>query len=113
MPFIRVTTSEKIDDHAEHLMLMELGVSIECIEGKSEEWLMLDFRGGAKMAFSGEPGKCAMVEVDLLGKASDDDKDRLTENICNILNFVLEVPTNRIYVRYLETDSWGHDCHNF
>lgn len=113
MPFIRVTTSEKIDEGSENLLRMELGVSIENIEGKSEAWLMLEFRDCARMAFSGIEGGCAMVEVDLFGKAAEDDKDRLTENICNILNFVLDIPTDRIYVRYMETDSWGYNCHNF
>jgi len=113
MPFIRITTNKKIDDGARKLMNMELGVSIEAISGKSEAWLMLEYRDGAMMAFRGDESPCAMVEVDLFGEADPDEKNNLTAAICNAVSFVFEVPTDRTYVRYLETDSWGYDCENF
>ncbi len=113
MPFIRVTTNEKITKENANLLTMELGVGIECIEGKTESWLMLEFKGEAQMAFSGSCAPCAMVEVDLLGRASESDKSALTNSLCHIVNFVLNIPSDRIYVRYLETDTWGYDHKNF
>ena len=112
MPFIRITTNEKIDKRAEGALTVDLGSAIECIKGKTERWLMLEFKGEAKMTFSGNNFACAMVEVDLLGAATPTEKNVLTEQLCNIINVALGVPTNRIYVRYYETDTWGYDCQN-
>ena len=113
MPFIRVTTNEKITKENADLLKTELGVSIECIKGKSEAWLMLEFKGEAMMAFSGSTAACAMVEVDLFGRASDGDKEVLTNSICHVVSFVLGIPSDRIYVRYLEADTWGYNHENF
>lgn len=113
MPFIRITTNAKIDESQESLMNMELGVAIECIEGKSESWLMLEYRDSARMAFGGSDVPCAMVEVDLLGEATAEDKDALTASMSAAVNVVIGVPPDRIYVRYLETEFWGYNGHNF
>lgn len=113
MPFIRITTNEKIEKCQEDLIRMDLGCAIECISGKTEAWLMIEVRDEARMAFSGETWSCAMVEVDLFGAADPVEKNALTEQICNTVNVATGVPTDRIYVRYLETDAWGFDCKNF
>jgi phenylpyruvate tautomerase PptA (4-oxalocrotonate tautomerase family) len=113
MPFIRVTTNEKITKEGASTLTARLGADIECIKGKSEAWLMLEFKGEATMAFRGSDAACAMVEVDLLGAASREDKEALTSCVCQTVTLALGVPTDRIYVRYLETDTWGYDCENF
>lgn len=113
MPFIRVTTNKKIEECNADFMRMEFGICIGAIEGKSEDWLMLEFKGEAMMAFTGVTLSCAMVEVDLFGPAKAEEKEQLTKSICQVVNVALNIPTNRIYVRYLETDTWGFDGHNF
>ena len=113
MPFIRVNTNTHIEKSQEQLMTMELGVSIECISGKTEQWLMIEYNGDKGMAFAGWDAPCAMVEVDLLGEADPEEKNNLTANICSIVDVVLSIPKDRVYVRYLETDSWGFDGQNF
>ncbi|MBR3680457.1 MAG: hypothetical protein IKL79_00455 [Clostridia bacterium] len=113
MPFIRITSNKEITKKDANFMTMELGVGIECIEGKTEAWLMLEFKGDALMAFGGSDAPCAMVEVDLFGAASEADKSAFTNSVCHIVNFVLDIPPERIYVRYLETDTWGYNHTNF
>ena len=51
MPFIETKTSKEISLAAEAKIRRELGKAIEIFNGKSEAWLMLNFVGGARMAF--------------------------------------------------------------
>lgn len=113
MPFIRVTANKRIEKSDADLLTRELGRCISAIEGKTERWLMLEFKGETMMAFAGVDSACAMVEVDLFGPAKAEEKEKLTEYICTEVNAALGIPTDRIYVRYLETDTWGFDGHNF
>ena len=113
MPFIRITTNEKVTKGDADLLTAELGKGIELINGKSERWLMLEYKGEMLMAFAGNDDSCAMVEVDLFGEAKAEEKNNLTDSICRTVSSILHVPSDRIYVRYLETDTWGYDHENF
>lgn len=114
MPFIETKTTAKITAEQESELRAELGKAIELIAGKSEEWLMLNFEDECRMAFRGTTAPdIAMVDVQILGKAKDSEFDKLTERICEIVNHVLNVPRNRIYVKYSEYDHWGYNGINF
>ena len=113
MPFIRVTTNATITKDSHKKLIEEFGNSISVISGKTEKWLMLEFKDHATMAFSGSTAPCAMVEADLFGAADKAEKGVLTSEICKIVESIVGVPQDRIYVRYLETDTWGFDGDNF
>ncbi|MBQ8719878.1 MAG: hypothetical protein IJY65_02470 [Clostridia bacterium] len=113
MPFIDTKTTEKISDEQKRELTARLGEAIAIIPGKSERWLMLNFAGEQDMAFSGKAGLCAMVNVKLFGKASPDAYSRLTARICDIMNEVLSLPRDRVYVQYDECSIWGYNGDNF
>lgn len=114
MPFIETKTTVKITSEDEKTLRAELGKAIELIAGKSEEWLMLNFEDSCRMAFRGtDTPDIAMIDVQLLGKAKDSEYDKLTERICEIINRILNVPRNRIYVKYTEFEHWGYNGVNF
>ena len=114
MPFIQTKTTVKISPEQESALRSEFGKAIELIAGKSEEWLMLDFADECRMAFRGTTTPdIAMIDVSILGKAKDSEYDRLTPSICEIVNRVLNVPRNRIYVKYTEIEHWGYNGINF
>ncbi len=114
MPFIETKTTVKISAEQESTLRAELGDAIELIAGKSEEWLMLNFVAECRMAFRGTTTPdIALIDVQLLGKAKDGEYDKLTERICEIVNRVLSVPRNRIYVKYTEFEHWGYNGMNF
>lgn len=114
MPYINTTTTVKISESQETALREALGKAISLIPGKSESWLMLNFRDCARMAFRGDASRdCAMLEVEILGKANVSDLDRLTAELCRIVSETLSVPTDRIYVKYNEIDVWGYDGNNF
>ena len=113
MPFIRIETSEKINEEAKEELTRRLGEAISIIPGKSERWLMLDFCAERNMAFSGEDGSCAMVTVKLFGSANSKFYNKLTARITEITEDVLSLSPTRTYVQYEEVYHWGYGGENF
>lgn len=114
MPYIDTKTSAIITKDQKDRLIKEFGAAIELIPGKSEEWLMLNFDGGCRMAFRGiSDVPCAMIDVQIFGKTTDQAYDALTERICAIISDILEIPSDRIYVKYTEKDRWGYNGFNF
>ncbi len=113
MPYINTVTTTKISDEAKERLTKEYGKAIKLIKGKSEEWLMLRFEDGAKMAFRGNAkADSAMVEVELYGEADKADLNKLTGKICELLQRELGLDSTRIYVKYFSTGNWGYDGEN-
>ena len=114
MPYIETKTTARITDEKERILREKLGKAIALIPGKSEEWLMLSFVDGCRMAFR---GKCdedlAMVEVKIFGRASEDAYQALTAAICRILHEELGIAPDHVYVKYEEVSHWGYDGSNF
>lgn len=113
MPYINTVTTVNITNEQKEKLTQAFGKAIELIPGKSEEWLMLRFAGGEMMAFRGDHSPCAMLEVEIFGRANPRDLDALTEELCKITSDILAIDSNRIYVKYEEIDNWGYDGANF
>ena len=114
MPFIETKTSKEISLDAEAKMRRELGSAVEIFKGKSEEWLMLNFVGGARMSFRGETEpECAIISVELLGSACDEEYDAFTRAVTDIASDSLGIAPDRIYVKYTEYAHWGYNGENF
>ena len=113
MPFIRTTTTEKINDETLAKITADFGRAIELIPGKSEKWLMLSFDGEKQMAFGGKTDSgMAIIEVQLLGTAERKYLDRLTEALTDIVSESLEIKPDMIYVNYTYFDTWGYNSSN-
>ena len=114
MPYINTKTTATISKAQEIELKEAFGKAIELIPGKSEAWLMLEFSDNCRMAFKGtQSPDIAILEVAILGKAKSADYDKLTAQLCNDVNTILGVPTDRIYIKYSEHDCWGFDRINF
>jgi len=114
MPYIKTTTSKKIDDSTKESLKNKMGQAIALIPGKSESWLMLAFEDNISMAFKGNLNDdFAFIDVSIFGSASDAAYDRLTGALCTIVNEELQIPLSNIYVKYEESDHWGWNGSNF
>ncbi|WP_459479481.1 phenylpyruvate tautomerase MIF-related protein [Clostridium saccharoperbutylacetonicum] len=114
MPFIGSKVSVKISKEKEEIIKTKLGKAIELIPGKSETFLMVGFEDGYSLYFAGEKlEKGAFIEVKIFGKASKDSYANLTAEICKIYEEELEIPQNKIYVKYEEVSDWGWNGKNF
>lgn len=114
MPFIGSKVSVKISKEKEEIIKKRLGEAIKLIPGKSETFLMVGFEDDYSLYFGGEKlEKGAFIEVKIFGKSSKDAYDALTAEICNIYEKELNIPQDKIYVKYEEVENWGWDGKNF
>lgn len=114
MPYINLKTSAKISAENEKTLIKEFGKIISLIPGKTEAWLMINLDGECRMAFKGNmDADTAIVNVDLLGGASEKSYADMTRAICDTVSQVLGVPFGRIYVKYGEYEHWGYAGENF
>ena len=113
MPYIATTTSVKISKENEEALTRAFAEIMERVAGKSEEWLMLSFKDSVRMAFRGESADTAILEVSFLGQFTAEVYDALTEELCAAASKILAVPSNRIYIKYSPTATWGYDGFNF
>ena len=114
MPFINTKTNISITPAQETRLKTDFGKAISLIPGKSESWLMLNFEPESHMYFRGDgAAPCAIIEVKIYGSASRTAYDNLTEKLTYIVNDVLSVPTDRIYIKYDEVQNWGYNGNNF
>ena len=114
MPYIETKTTVKLTDKTARALKEAFADAITLIPGKSEQWLMLGFDDGKKMAFRGDmDSDCAMLEVDIFGAAAESAYDALTERLCSVVSEILGISSDRIYVKYRECDRWGYNGFNF
>lgn len=75
--------------------------------------LMVNIEGGASMWMAGDNSSdCAMIEVALLGHASDKAYDDMSASLCEIMNSVSGIAPSRVYIKYAETEHWGFNGGN-
>lgn len=113
MPFINVKTNISVSKDKQEAVKSAIGRAIAAIPGKSEAWLMVEIEQEKSMWFKGDSSPCAMVEVSVFGSASGEACEKLTAELCEILNKELSLSPSRIYVKYFETQKWGWSGGNF
>lgn len=114
MPFINSKVTVKMSEDKKEAVKAKLGEAIALIPGKSENWLMVGFEDEYDLYFQGnQSGESAFVEVSVYGTASPSVFDSLTGAICEIFESELQIPKNRIYVKYEEVSNWGWNGNNF
>ena len=113
MPYISTKTSLTISAQQEQELVSRYGKAIALI-GKSEAHLMLDFQDNCRMYFAGSNAKPSVfLDVSLLGKATREGYDKLTEKLCADVSEILGVDDGCIYVKYEEAGTWGMNGFNF
>ena len=112
MPYITTTTNKEITAEKRAALVSAYGRAITAL-GKGESYLMLAFTDRTPMAFGGKEKDCAMVEVDLFGRASSAQYDDMTARVCDIISDVLGIDGSCVYVKYGEVDHWGMNGFNF
>ena len=113
MPFIDVKTNVPVSVDKADIIKTALGQAITAIPGKSESWLMVGIEHEYKLWFRGTRDAAAMVEVSVYGGASSSALSALTRNITDIITHQLGISSDRIYVKYSETENWGWNGSNF
>ena len=114
MPFINSKISKTVTKQQEEEIKSRLGQAITLLPGKSESWLMVGFENDYHLYFKGDNTQAsAMVEVSVYGSENPNAFSALTGEITKILNEVLGIAPDRIYVKYTATGNWGWNGANF
>lgn len=114
MPFIRTAINVDLPKEKEQIIKEKLGKAIALIPGKSERSLMLEFAPNSSLYFAGvnsEP--IAFVEVKLFGASTKEAYNKLTAEICSVLEQELAINPSNTYVKYEEVLNWGCNGRNF
>lgn len=113
MPFIDCKISQRLSDEQKEVLKTELGQTVSIIH-KPESYLMVGICDGYSLYFAGKKlEKGAYVSVSLFGSAPSTAYEKMTENICNILESKLGISGSGVYVTYHSVDGWGWDGANF
>ena len=114
MPCIQTTTSVRVTDAQKQALRERFGKAIEVFPGKTERWLMTTLQDGAFVSMAGDSETpAAFVEVSLLGKSDRAHFERMTAEICAVLQDVLSLSPANVYVKYTEVQHWGWNGGNF
>lgn len=113
MPFIDAKISMPVSDEKKEILKNALGQFSASI-GKSEQWTMIGIDDNYDLWFSGNKmEKAAYVTVSLYGSAASDSYNKMTGQICSLLEDVLGIPADNIYISYHPVHDWGWNGENF
>ncbi len=114
MPYINLKTTKKITPENAEILKAKFGKAIESFPGKSEAFLMVGIEGEKALWFKGDNSKdSAIVDVDLLGAVNGSASVDMTKAVCSILEEVLDISPDRVYVKYTPYENWGWNNMNF
>lgn len=114
MPYINLKTTKTLSAENCEKVKATFGKAIECFPGKSEAYLMVGIEDGAKLWFRGDASQdIAVVDVELLGVVNSEASEKMTAEICNILEAELGISPDRVYVKYSGYADWGWNKRNF
>ncbi|NEG96240.1 hypothetical protein CS006_04135 [Bifidobacterium primatium] len=115
MPVIHTHASTTISKAQREELKSLYGQAITAVPGKSEGWLMCPFEDNMPIYFGGDDAKpAAYVEVNVFGDSVPRENwEQLTRSICDALDSVLGIPSNRVYIRETATTNWGWSGRNF
>lgn len=108
MPYINSTLTVKLTEEKKEAIKAKLGEIIAEIPGKSEEWLMVAFNDEKSMYFRGDKKeKAGFVEVKIFGTAQRENKEAITNRICELYEEELDISKKNLFVVIEEVKDWG------
>ena len=113
MPYIHAHCNVKLNLEQKELFCKRAGEIISILPGKSEQWLMVEIEDQQTIFYAGSSEPCAIVTVDLYGAGDLHSYEQFTDSLSVLFSGITNIPLNRIYVRYLETQTWGWNGKNF
>jgi len=113
VPMIKLETTVSLPTEKRDVLKAELGKAIS-IMGKPESYLMINLVDNQDLYFGGNKlDKGAYVEIKVLGSVDAGKSNSMTAKVCEILESVLGIPGDAVYVSYFGTANWGWNGSNF
>ena len=113
MPFIDSKITVSVSPEQKEEIKAELGKLITTLN-KSESYLMVGIEDAYDLWLGGKKlDKGAYMAVSLYGDAPKASYDKLTGQICRLLESRLGIPGEAVYVTYHPVSDWGWNGRNF
>ena len=100
MPLLNISTNKKIRD--EKMLLAKSSDFISNLLNKSENFVMIKLTHSLSMYFGGTDELCSFIEIKSIGSLNP---SKMSKPICEFFSTELEIPTERIYISFIDVDS--------
>ena len=94
MPFIRVSTSAKIENKKK--LLAEISILVSSLTNKSKRFVMAKLDDNSEMYF-GDENPCCFLEIKSIGSLNPSE---IAEPISNFLQEKMGIPIDKIYISF-------------
>jgi phenylpyruvate tautomerase len=108
MPLLRLETNVGLAEDKRKALLASLSKAVAESLGKPEQYVMVT-AGQAAMLMSGKHVDAAFVDIRSIGGLSNDVNQKLTQQVCKLLNDSLGISPDCIYLNFTDVESgnWG------
>ena len=103
MPYIRIETSQSMDEARTAYVLKETALFMSDLLGKPEKVCMVSISGNTSMMFNSDTGPAAYVEIKSIGLTADK-CDAYSKAICGFIQSSLQVSPERTYIDFAAID---------
>ena len=109
MPFINISTSEKVHDKKK--LLEEISELISSLTNKSKRFVMAKLDDNSKMYFEDEK-PCCFLEIKSIGSLNPPE---MAKALCDFLYEKLGIPIDKIYICFddVSPELWGWNGRTF
>lgn len=108
MPFISVSTANHLETSQKEDIKTALGELITILPNKTEKVLMIDISDDHTMYFNGKTmDNCAYLDVRLYKESSLESKEELTKALYKMLDDIVGLKEDQIYITFGEYATWG------
>ncbi len=109
MPFINISTSEKVDNKKK--LLEEISILIASLTKKSKRFVMAKLEDESKLFFVDE-GPCCFLEIKSIGSINPNE---MAKPICNFVYQRIGIPIDKIYIYFEDVPAqmWGWNGKTF
>jgi len=94
MPFVKISTSKKIQD--KKVLLEEITTFISSLTGKSKRFVMAKLEDNSEMYFDNQ-GPCCFLEIKSIGSINP---SLMAEPISNFIFEKIGIPLDKIYIHF-------------
>lgn len=113
MPYIHAKFSDTVSAEKEKELKTALGEAITLLN-KPERYLMVEIEDDRRLYFGGRnDAPIAYFDVALLHSAPRACYEKLTERLCETARDIMGVDPQNVYVKFEETENWGHNSGMF
>ena len=115
MPLLKLQTTSSLSEAEQEDLLARLSAVVAEGIGKPEQYVMVTIETSTPIRMSGTSGDAAFADVRSIGGLDSTVNAELSRAVCEVLNDVLGIPSNRVYLNFTDVaaTNWGWSGRTF